>query len=60
MENVVKNTVHNARLAGSEETNDDNIPPLIESPQEDIRAFAERSELWKSGTNQSAGAGNRP
>ena len=42
---VVKNTITNARTMGDGE---DEIPPLIKRPQEDIRAYAERSGLLKA------------
>ena len=44
---TLKNAVNNARTTGNGEVAEDNIPPLITSPQEDINSFAERSVLWR-------------
>ena len=42
---VVKSTITSARIM---EDGEDGIPPLIKRPQEDIRAYAERSGLLKA------------
>ena len=44
---AARNTIGNARAATQAKEQEDDIPPLIKRPQEDVRAYAERTGLWK-------------